>query len=126
MRTTGFVDQVVEAGQLNRRIQIQQQATAQDSFGQPEETWTSIYTCWANISVQKSQLLYETAEFVSKITHRITIRWTSSVIIQPNMRVVYAEPVTNVTHTYNIEALMNEEQRNRQLVILAYEINANE
>lgn len=114
------------AGALNRRIQIQQQATAQDSFGQPQQTWTTIYTAWAEISVQNSQLIYATAEFVSKATHRITLRWTSSLVVQPNMRVIYTEATTGVTHTYNVEALLNTEQRDRRLVILAYELQGAE
>ena len=118
--------QVVDVGSLNRRVQIQQQVTAQDEFGQPQATWNTIYTAWANISVQNSQLLYQTAEFVSKVTHRITLRWTSSIVIVPNMRVIYTEATTGVVHTYNVEALLNTDQRNRMLIILAYELNANE
>lgn len=118
--------QVVDVGNLNRRVQIQQQTSAQDLFGQPQPTWATVYTAWANISVQNSQLLYQTAEFVSKVTHRITMRWTSSIVIIPNMRVVYTEATTGVVHTYNVEALLNADQRNRMLVILAYELNANE
>lgn len=116
----------MDIGSLNRRIEIQQQTTAQDASGQQQQTWTAVYAAWASISVQNSQLLYQTAEFVSKVTHRITLRWTSSIVIQPNMRVVYTEPVTGVVHTYNVEALLNTDQRNRILVILAYELNANE
>ena len=118
--------QVVDVGGLNSRVQIQQQTTAQDKFGQEQQVWTPVYTAWASISVQNSQLLYQTAEFVSKVTHRITLRWTSSIVIKPNMRVVYTEATTGVVHTYNVEALLNADQRNRILVILAYELNANE
>ncbi|MBB6144720.1 SPP1 family predicted phage head-tail adaptor [Silvibacterium bohemicum] len=114
------------AGKLNRRIQIQQQATTQDSLGQPQQTWTTIYTCWAEIDFQRSQLLYETSAFVSKVTHRITIRWTSSVVIQPQMRIVYTEATTGVMHVYNIEALLNTNQRNRELIAICYELDAAE
>jgi SPP1 family predicted phage head-tail adaptor len=116
----------MDAGGLNRRVQIQQQATTQGPTGQPLQTWNIIYTAWAAISVQKSQLLYETAQFVSKVTHRITMRWTSSLVFQPPMRAVYTEATTGVVHTYNIEAILNTDQRNRELVILAYELGANE
>lgn len=116
----------MNAGKLNRRIQIQQQTTAQDGAGQPQQVWTVFYACWAEIDVVKGQLEYQTAEFVSKATHKITIRWTRSVIIVPNMRVVFTEPATGVVHVYNVEALLNDRQSNVELVILAYELNANE
>jgi SPP1 family predicted phage head-tail adaptor len=111
---------------LNRRIQIQQQTTTQDSFGQEQQTWNTVYTCWAEIDIQQSQLIYSTAEFVSKVTHRITIRWTFSEVFVPNMRIVFTEPYTNVTHTYNIEAITNPKQQNFWLIFLCYELNASE
>jgi SPP1 family predicted phage head-tail adaptor len=114
------------SGPFNRRISIQSQATSQDATGQEQQTWGTVYSCWANIDVQQSQLIYSTAEFVSKVTHRITIRWTSSIVLKPNMRIVYTEPTTSVVHTYEIEALINPQQGNVWLTILCYELNANE
>ena len=116
----------MQSGKLNRRIQIQQQTATQDSFGQEQQSWSTIYTCWASIDIQASQLLYSTAEFVSKVTHRIELRWTSSVVIQDSMRVVYVEPKTNVTHTYEIEAVLNDKQAKRQMILLCYELDGAE
>jgi SPP1 family predicted phage head-tail adaptor len=116
----------MQAGKLNRRIQVQSQTTAQDDFGQEQQTWTTQYTCWASIDIQASQLIYSTAEFMSKVTHRITMRWTSSTVIQPNMRIVYTEATTGVVHTYEIQALLNDKQSNRQLIAMCYELAAQE
>jgi SPP1 family predicted phage head-tail adaptor len=114
------------SGKLNRRIQIQQRSTMQDSMGAFLRQWATVYTCWANIDVQRSQLQYETSEFISRTTHRITLRWTSSVVIAPNMRIAYTEPATGVTHTYNIEGLLNRDQGNVWLTALCYELNGDE
>ena len=118
----------MDAGKLNRRIQIQAQTPGeQDAFGQPTAaSWATIYTCWANIAIQTSQLIYATAEFVSKETHRITIRWTSSVIVSPNMRILYTENTTGVTKTMEIQSVLNPDQRNEWMILLAYELNAQE
>lgn len=116
----------MQAGKLNRRVQLQQQTTGQDDAGQLQTTWNTVYTCWSKIDIQASQLLYSTAEFVEKVTHRITVRWTSSQIFQPNMRLVYIENTTGVTHTYNIEAFDNTRQGNRELVCLCYELDGAE
>lgn len=110
------------AGKLNRRVQIQSQSTTQDTLGQELRTWETVYTCWAAIDVQASQLLYNTAEFISKVTHRITMRWTSSVVIAANQRIVYTEATTGVVHTYEIQAALNTKQGNRELVLLCYEL----
>jgi SPP1 family predicted phage head-tail adaptor len=111
---------------LNRRIQIQQQSMTQDAAGQPLATWSTVYTCWAEINIQQSQLIYSTAEFISKVTHRITIRWTFSQVFAPNMRIVFTEPYTNVAHTYKLEAILNPKQDNFWLTFLCYELNGAE
>jgi SPP1 family predicted phage head-tail adaptor len=116
----------MQAGNLNRRIVVQAQTTSQDAVGQPLQTWSTVYSCWASVDVQNSQLIYATSEFVSKVTHRITMRWTSSVVIQPNMRILYTEATTGVVHTYEIQALLNTKQANRELVAMAYELNGAE
>lgn len=116
----------MQAGKLNRRIQIQEQSTSQDAFGQPQQTWTTIYTTWASLDIQGSQLLYSTAEFLSKVTYRITMRWTSSVIISAKQRVIYTEPTTGVIHTYEIIAPLNDKAANRQLTLLCFELGTQE
>ena len=113
----------MQSGKLNRRITIQTQTPSQDAAGQELQSWTTSYCCWASIDIQASQLLYSTAEFISKVTHRITIRWTSSVIIAASQRVVYTEPTTGVVHTYEIQAVLNDRQANRELILMAYELN---
>jgi SPP1 family predicted phage head-tail adaptor len=110
-------------GPFNRRIAIQTQTQSQDAVGQPHSTWTTQYTCWASIDIQQSQLLYSTAEFVGKVTYRITIRWTSSFVVKPNMRLVYTEQTTGVTHTYNVEAVINPQAGNVWVTILCYELD---
>lgn len=119
--------QVVDAGGLNRRIPIQQQQPGvQDALGQPSQIWTTIYCCWASIDVQHSQLLYETAEFVGKNTLRITIRYTSSYVFNRGDRIQYVEQGTSNTHIYEIQSIINPDQRNRMIVFLCYEINPEE
>lgn len=114
------------AGKLNRRITIQTQSSTQDAAGGLVPSWSTIYTCWALIEVQESQRIFSVAEFISQTAHRITIRWTSSVILSANQRVVYTEPTTGVVHTFEIKAITNTNQANREIVIMAYEIRTQE
>jgi SPP1 family predicted phage head-tail adaptor len=118
----------MDAGKLNRRIKIQSLGTAElDAFQQPlPASWATVYSCWASIDIQASQLLYSTAEFMSKVTSRITIRWTSSVVISAKQRIVYVEPTTQIVHTYEIIAPLNTKQANEELVLLCYELSGQE
>jgi SPP1 family predicted phage head-tail adaptor len=116
----------VSAGRLNRRIQIQANTTSQDAFGGVIQNWSTLYSCWANIDVQGSQLQYSTAEFISNTTYRITIRYTSSVVISPSQRVIYTDPATGIVHTYEIKGVMNDLQENKQLTLLCYSLDNKE
>jgi SPP1 family predicted phage head-tail adaptor len=117
------------AGRLNRRVQIQAQSTTTelDAFQQPTAAaWKTVYSAWASIDIQGSQLLYSTAEFMSKVTYRITMRWTSSVVVSAKQRVIYTEPTTQIVHTYEIEAVLNTKAGNKELVLLCYELSGEE
>jgi SPP1 family predicted phage head-tail adaptor len=118
----------LDLGKLNRKVQIQQETpSVQDAFGQPlPSSWQTVRTCWADIDIQASQLVNETEAFISKVTHRITVRMCKSPVITPNMRIVYPDPYTGVTHTYEIQAVLNPRQQNLVLVLLAYELNEGE
>ena len=113
------------AGKLNRRVQLQRPVTTPDALGESDTAFTTYYTCWASIDAQNSSLLYETSEFVSRPTMRITIRWTASVTVEPGDRVVYTQATTGA-HLYTIQSFINTEQANRDLVILAYEVDPKE
>jgi head-tail adaptor len=119
----------MQAGKLNRRIQIQAQSTTAelDAFQQPTPaSWQTIYSCWASVDIQASQLLYSTAEFIGETTFRITLRWTSSIIFTPAQRVIYTEAATGVVHTYEVKSVLNDKQANKQITLLCYEIAGQE
>ena len=67
---------VISAGDLNRRISIQSQVTGAevDAFRQSTAAaWIpDLSVLGQSIDIQGSQLVYSTAEFMSKVAHRIT------------------------------------------------------
>ncbi len=115
-------------GKLNRKVVIQAETPGEkDAFGQPlASSWNAVRTCWANVDIQNSALVYDTEAFISKVTHRITLRWSKSPVITPNMRVQYTEPYTSVTHTYEIQAVLNPGELNFWLILMCYELNGGE
>jgi SPP1 family predicted phage head-tail adaptor len=112
----------MQSGRLNRRIEIQAPATGQDSFGQPLTTWTTILRTWAALDIQNSALIYSTAEFMSKVTYRITIRWQPNIVIAPNQRVVSIDAI-GTKHTYEIQAVLNDKAANKQITLMCYELD---
>lgn len=60
---------------------------------------------------------------MGKATYRITLPWTNQYVFEPSMRIVFVDPATNITHTYNIEVVLNARQRNQWLTFLCYELD---
>lgn len=106
----------MDTGALRHRITFQQKSAVVNSVGEATG-WTNYYTCWASIDVLKSQMYYQTAEFIAQSTYEIVIRYSSSVVIDPSLRIV------NGNDTYQIQTVTNTQQRNRELKILAVLIN---
>jgi SPP1 family predicted phage head-tail adaptor len=113
----------IDAGRLNRFVQIQMQSTIRDANGQAIASWHTVLQCRASIDIQNTQLIYQVAEFAKQAYYRITIRFPHNVVLTPDMRIVYFNPVETVTHTYQIEAIVNDKAANRQLMLVCYEIN---
>lgn len=126
------------AGKRNRRICIQSNtgmdgssgggcATSVDEFGEAaEETWSTVYECWAAMNFTTGKQIYSTAQYTTKTAYNIEVLWNPKFTFAPSQRVVYVEKSSGVTHTYAIESISNPDQANKTVVILAYELAASE
>lgn len=108
----------MNAGRLNRRIELQQQSTEQDSFGQQLTTWKTFHRTWASIDVISGKLLYSNAEFMSKLALKIIIRWIPNIAISAKQRILYRDAIG--VHTYVIESVINDRAANKQLTLMCY------
>lgn len=84
---------MIQAGKLNRRITISAPSTVGDAFGQTNTVYTPVYSCWASISETKegdrASLSGSGSGFVSEVSHKVVIRFTTSFVPVPGMRVTY-------------------------------------
>lgn len=94
---------MLAAGTLNRRVTIQSQLTTQDSYGQEQQTWTDVLTCWASIHAATSREVYAAAGFVSQLSHVVTVRYTFTPITSA-MRVLYG------TRTFQVQAVVDPDE----------------
>jgi SPP1 family predicted phage head-tail adaptor len=108
----------LEPGELRHRIQIQQQTSSPDGFGQPQPTWTTIVDAWARIEALSEKELYQNGQLTSQVSHTITLRYPAGATVTAGMRVTYG------SHVYHVQAANNLEQRNTVLKLLVLEINA--
>lgn len=108
----------IRAGQLTRRIRIQQRSVAQDSFGEPLSQWTDLVTLWAEIQPLSGRELEVAQRISSEVTHQILVRYQS---IFADTRTVAAYRAVYKGRIFDIHASLNEDERNIRITLLASE-----
>jgi len=97
----------MRAGTLNNKVTIQQQASTQDDWGQPLNTWTDIATVWADIRHQSGIETIKADSPVSVVKASIRIRYRTGV--DAGMRVLHG------TTAYNINAVLPDVSKKQYL-----------
>ena len=74
----------MKAGQLNRRVTIQQRSSEADDWGQPKEAWSDVCMVWAWVKAPtgmgtiNSEFMAESGE-VSRTLYSIRIRYRNNI-----------------------------------------------
>lgn len=108
----------MKAGDLRKRIEIQQRSSAQDEYGQQLTSWATLLTSWAQIEPVSGAQLDRARSIYNETSHRVTLRWRAQLndIKQVgSYRVLYAGRV------FDVGASMNQDERNRTVVLLCAE-----
>lgn len=69
----------MNAGELDRRIVVEQYTTTRDSWNHPTQTWTTLATVWANKHVKRSNERTEMEQTVNVNLHTFRIRYRADV-----------------------------------------------
>lgn len=81
----------MEAGKLDRRIQILRASKTTNSLNEEIETWPVLTTVWAAKRDVSDGERMRAQEVEAEITTRFTLRWSSAVAdVNPKDRVLYA------------------------------------
>lgn len=103
----------MQAGNLNRRVVIQQKAVTQDPYGEEVITWNTWKSVWANVrpmsGYQYMQAQAQTVE--AKVMTEIRIRYLDG-IDNETMRVMHGAEV------YEIEAILHVQERRREMRLM--------
>ncbi len=104
---------MVQAGKLRQQVTIQQLVTAPDGLGGTTTTWQAFATRWAAIEPLTGREYFDSQQTTSKVSTRIRLRYLAGV--KPAMRALYGARI------YSIEAMINVEEKNRELQLLCTE-----
>lgn len=105
----------MRAGQLRHKITIEQLDTSTaDAMGAAVKIWTLFCVCWARVQPVSGKEFFNANQERAQISHKIRIRYVAE--ITPAHRVNFGGRL------FNIQTVINFDERNRELEILAVEI----
>lgn len=108
----------MQAGQLRKRIELQQRSGAQDEYGQQLTGWTLLFTTWAQIEPMSGAQLDRARSIYNETSHRVTLRWRAQL---NDIRQVGSYRVVYAGRIFDVGASMNLDERNRTVVLLCAE-----
>ncbi len=100
----------MEIGKLRHYVTIEYPAESFNTDGELVTTWTQKAKVWASIEPLLGKEYWESKQVVSTVTGKIRMRYLSG--MTEKMRVVSGDNI------YGIEAIINPEQRNIELILL--------
>jgi SPP1 family predicted phage head-tail adaptor len=104
------------AGKMRHVIKIQQKAETRNTFGEPVITWSDVSSSVrAQIVPISGSETFNDPKMTSQEIKEFHIRYRSG--LTPKDRIIWK----NIS--YNIEEIINEDERNRKLVITAVRVN---
>lgn len=103
----------MQAGKLRHRLTIQEPTTALDQYGEAVKTWSTVATVWGSIEPLRMQEYFEAQQTQAKATHKIEVRYVQG--ISSTYRVMLGARIFEVT------AVLNPQERNERLQMLAVE-----
>ena len=93
---------------------MQSYTPARDSFGSEVEHWANVVQVWASVEPLTGKEFFAAQQLNAEITFKVIMRHRPG--IKPEMRVIFGARV------FEILAVMNTEERNKQLILLCKEV----
>jgi len=103
----------MRAGTLRNYVIIQSATESFNSSGELILTWATFATVWAEIVPLVGREYFASKQVNAEVSAKVRLRYTAG--ITPEMRII------DGTKTYQIEAVINIDNRNKELVLLVKE-----
>ena len=88
-------------GKLRHKVNLQSSTQAQDGYGEESKTWSTDESIFAQIQPLRGTELIEYQQLSTELTHRIIIRYNSSVT--PKKRILWGTRIFDINVVRNID-----------------------
>ena len=103
-------------GERRFRVVFQQPTIAQDAFGEPDKTWTTLCTRWALVQPIRGKEKFSMNQTQVDVDHRIVARYDSKTKL-----VGAGDRITWDGHTYDIKSAIWRNHMKKEIEFLAQE-----
>ena len=106
----------MRAGNLRHRVTIQTFTTTTDSYGQPIESWATFAEVWGAVEPLTGREYFQAQQVQAEVNYRVRLRYLAGVV--PTMRVLHDG------RTLEVQAVINPDERNRELQLMCREVDS--
>jgi SPP1 family predicted phage head-tail adaptor len=118
----------MQAGKLRHKITVQENRPVQDELGRAQrddygaqiDNWVDLWTCRASMEPLSGREYFASAQIQAEQVTRFRIRYPRFQI-WPGMRVKYRDPVLAADRYFDIQAAINQNERNIELWLMCVE-----
>lgn len=103
----------IDPGELRHQIKLQSLTQTSNRLGETDETPVLVSHVWAKIEPLTGRELFDSQQFGSDVSHKVTIRYRAGV--NAAMQILYGVRI------FNIVSVLNLDERNRLLVLICKE-----
>lgn len=103
----------MKIGQLRHRLEIQEQRSVRDEWGNQVSEWFTVATAWAAIEPIRGEEYWAAGAQQGETIHRVTMRYVPGVT--PKHRLLFGNRILEIESTLNLE------ERSRLLELLCKE-----
>lgn len=114
----GINSYLVRGGTLRHRLTFQRKSTDVDDYNQQKNVWVDAFKCWGEVSPVSGRELLAAQAVQAEVTHTISVRYRSEL---QNPKDVAAMRVLFGSRVFDINASMNQDERNRLVMLQARE-----
>ena len=109
---------VFKAGDLRHRMTFQSRSSGKDALGGQVLTWADAFTIWVDIQELSGHELFTAQAAQSEVTHTISARYRAEFA---DKKAIAAMRGTYAGRIFNLHAVLNVEERNKYVQVMASE-----
>lgn len=104
----------MRAARIRHRVTIQQPVVAVNGYGERITTWSTVATVWAAVEPLRGREFFDAEQTQAEVSHRVVLRYRAGMVA--TMRLLH---LTRVLH---IQAIIDVDERHRELQLMCREM----